>query len=300
VKSPCRGFTLIELLVVISIIGLLIALLFPALQSAERAMDEAACQNNLSQLAKVIASYCQQNGGRFPLAQRADADMPSASNWIYVGPAAPGINPDGFERGLLVRLNYISNTDVFYCPDDAKNDPPLRRDGCMFVKRVELGSSGSGGVRDLLKAPTSYAINGSIAYDDDPQTLYGSKQEVQARRFDEFDAKDFLFIEESDNSPAEIKYGTRVGRDTVSYFDRGHMSPLGNYHLTSRHRDGGFVACMDSHIEFFSAEDFEEGMKPLRGTAQWYRMRFTLNVQPNQPLDEESRRREMASRWNPG
>ncbi|WP_269526705.1 prepilin-type N-terminal cleavage/methylation domain-containing protein [Coraliomargarita parva] len=61
-----RGFTLIELLAVIAILGVLSAILIPAVGRVREAGNTSVCQSNLRQLGQLLLMYSVQNGGQLP------------------------------------------------------------------------------------------------------------------------------------------------------------------------------------------------------------------------------------------
>ncbi|MFO0790242.1 MAG: DUF1559 domain-containing protein [Pirellulales bacterium] len=86
-----RGFTLVELLVVIAIIGILVALLLPAIQAAREAARRAQCTNKMKQIGLAMLNY-ESARKMLPLAYTPNYCGPSAT--IGVGPC-PGRNTPG-------------------------------------------------------------------------------------------------------------------------------------------------------------------------------------------------------------
>ena len=101
--SKKGGSRLIEVLVVVTVIGVLIALLLPATQSAREAARRIGCRNNLKQIGLALHNYVQANG-QFPPAAIGPDNVPLHRQFSWIVAILPYIEGDNVAKHLRLDL----------------------------------------------------------------------------------------------------------------------------------------------------------------------------------------------------
>ncbi len=116
-----KGFTLVELLVVIAIIGVLVALLLPAVQAAREAARRAQCQNNAKQAGLALLNF-ESAFGKLPYGTHMDGQ---SSQYISKNLPSNGFAWGAYVLPYLEAGNALQGVDVdgeaLYLPDGQIN-----------------------------------------------------------------------------------------------------------------------------------------------------------------------------------
>ena len=229
-QKSINAFTLIELLVVIAIIGILTALLLPALNRAKNRAQTVACSNNLDQLQLCAHLYSGDNNDFLPpndFVYDAGTGQPIPGN---TGPSwctnvAPfDTNAAGIQNGLLYRYN--TSPAIYHCPAD--HSTVETSDGVM-LPQIRLRSYNM-----------SQSVNG-VNYAGDAEQFFPHFLKASAIQ-NPPPSSLLVFIDENENTILDTHFGIPI---TAGPDDAGDWWDM----PTSRHDQGCNFSFADGHVE---------------------------------------------------
>jgi len=229
VRQRNPGFTLVELLVVIAIIGILAALLLPALARAKQRAQTTSCLNNLKQLQTCWHLYTLESSDLLvpnnSVVWVDPASIAAGASWC-IGSARTDASPTNLESGLLFQYN--RSVAIYHCPSDRST--------------IE----GPGGVKLPQLRNRSYnmslSVNGYPEYDTNLMVVPCFKRATEIKQPDPTCC--LVFLDELEDTLLDAEFGMPTeayhpGCPPWSWWDMP----------ANRHGQGANLSFSDGHVE---------------------------------------------------
>lgn len=243
------AFSLVELLVVVAIIGVLAALLLPALARARAAAHSSACKSNLRQLGVALNLYIDQYPefpGDPPLFGGVMLQGPgrmSGRGLLYLAPFVSANIYSADSEGRIESLRMLSNASVFHCPAKGWEDAPFRDLGGTRQRWLPYGY-GYNGLGTRLKPPTDTPLGLG------PVEWQGTVRRVRTSGI---------------RLPAEM---IAIGDSSEGLLGLLHPhSKLGGHSILTvgtMHSAGANALFCDGHVEYAKAAKWTDASEPAR------------------------------------
>jgi prepilin-type N-terminal cleavage/methylation domain-containing protein len=240
-----RGFTLVELLVVIAIIGILVALLLPAVQAARDAARRTSCKNNLRQIGLAIHNY-HDSTGTFPISISpwAEPDSPAPANQLTGKGWIVSILPFIEEQGLFDQFKSRGGFEGAMGSGEGIARPELA--DAMATQLTILQCPSDGSVRELSTqqyqwegrpvALTSYkGVIGDTRMGNDSSIHEGTEPDCHNRT-----GCNGIFYRNNYQEPVDF---ASVVDGLSNTFIVGEDIPAHNFHSTAFYSNGDYSSC---------------------------------------------------------
>jgi prepilin-type N-terminal cleavage/methylation domain-containing protein len=224
-KQSDKGFTLVELLVVIALIGMLVALLMPALASAKSKDARLTCINNLKQVGLAFRVWEGDHNDRYPMQVAASSGGVNEFLGHSLGSATASVPSRGYAPGMtfMVMSNELSTAKILFCPADNIHSSFATNFSyfdLLYISGVPPPSGNVGpqrGEDSTSSSKVSYFVNGD-ATEANPQDIMTGDDNIGNNTSSLTMASGWRFgASSSSASVTQASSSTTVGITTTSF-----------------------------------------------------------------------------------